>query len=176
VSEGALERALQVMAQLVAVLKRQGYTVEVSEQGRTAALIGGERIFFGIEEPVRKVVTQKPRVPNPTDRWDYDKIVTHEPGGKLALVIHSGTWGKYEQRTRWSDVKVQRIENLIAEFVAGLMRTAIARARPDVVSQTKDLEISRRNVTLKDTLWDKAMASRKPQAPQSPVLTDITRA
>jgi hypothetical protein len=93
VSEGTLDRALQVMAQVVAVLEQQGFNVEVSEQGRSAALINGEHVSFGIEEPIRRVVTRKPRVPNPTYRWDYDEVVTHEPAGKLALIIHSGSMG-----------------------------------------------------------------------------------
>src|ERR1700722_1525546 len=62
VSGGTLDRALQVMAQVVAVLERQGFGVNVSEQGRTAALINGEYVSFGIEEPIRRIVTQKPRV------------------------------------------------------------------------------------------------------------------
>jgi len=89
VSEGTLERALQAMAQIVAVLERRGFIVEVSGQGGTAALIKGERVAFSIEEPSRRVVTQKARVPNPTDRWDYDELVTYEPSGKLAIAIHS---------------------------------------------------------------------------------------
>jgi hypothetical protein len=144
VSEGTLGRALQVMAQVLAVLERQGYTVEVSEEGRTTAFINGERVSFGIEEPIRKVVTQKPRVPNPTDRWDYDEIVTEEPGGKLALVIHSGAWGNYEQRTRWSDAKVQRIENLVADFVAGLMRTAVALRRQEEERKQREAQEQKR--------------------------------
>jgi len=132
------------MAQVLAVLERQGYTVEVSEEGRTTAFINGERVSFGIEEPIRKVVTQKPRVPNPTDRWDYDEIVTEEPGGKLALVIHSGAWGNYEQRTRWSDAKVQRIENLVADFVAGLMRTAVALRRQEEERKQREAQEQKR--------------------------------
>ena len=131
VSEGTLERALLVMAQVLAVLERQGARVEISEQGRTTALINGEHVSFGIEEPIRRVVEQKPRVPNPTDRWDYDEIVKHEPGGKLVLVIHSETWGQHEQRARWNDAKVRRIENHVADFVAGLMRTAVAQQRQE---------------------------------------------
>ena len=129
VSGGTVDRALQVMAEVVAVLERQGFGVGISEQGRTAALINGEFVSFGIEEPIRRVLTQKPRVPNPTDRWDYDEVITHEPSGKLALIIHSGTWERYEQRTRWSDAKVQRVENRISDFVAALMRTAISLRR-----------------------------------------------
>jgi hypothetical protein len=144
VSAGTLDRALQVMAQVVAVLERRGLSVEVSEQGRTTVLINGEHVSFGIEEPIRKVVTQKPRVSNPTDRWDYDEIVTHEPAGKLVLIIHSGTCGQYEQRTRWSDAKVQRIENVIADFVAGLMRTAVALRRQDEERKRREAEQQRR--------------------------------
>lgn len=144
VSEGTIDRALQVMHQILAALERQGYTVEVSEQGRTTALIGGERVSFGIEEPIRKVVTQKARVANPTDRWDYDEIVTHEPAGKLALIIHSGAWGKYEQRTRWGDAKVQRIESLIGDFVAGLMRTAVAVRRQEEERKQREAEEHKR--------------------------------
>ena len=144
VSEGTLERALQVMAQVLAVLERQGARVEISEQGLTTALINGEHVSFGIEEPIRRVVTQKPRVPNPTDRWDYDEIVTHEPGGKLALVIHSETWGQYEQRARWSDAKVQRIENHVADFVAGLMRTAVAQRRQEEERKKREAEQQKR--------------------------------
>jgi hypothetical protein len=98
VSEGTLERALHVMAQIVAVLERHGHSVTVSDTGGTIALINNERLLFGIEEPIRKVVVQKPRVPNPTDRWDYDETVSYEPGGKLALCIHSDApWGEREE-------------------------------------------------------------------------------
>jgi hypothetical protein len=131
VSGGTLERALLVMNQVLAVLERQGTGVKISEQGHTTALINGGQVSFGIEEPIRRVVVQKPRVPNPTDRWDYDKVVTHEPGGKLALVIYSTTWGQNAQRARWSDAKVRWIETLVADFVAGLLRTAVALRRQE---------------------------------------------
>ncbi len=140
VSEGTLDRALQVMAQVVAVLERQGFSVEVSEQGRTAALINGEYVSFGIEEPIRRIMTQRPRVSNPTDRWDYDEVVTHEPGGKLALIIHSGTWDRYQQRARWSDAKVQRVETRIPDFVAALIRTAVSLRRQEQDRKHRETE------------------------------------
>ena len=125
VSEETLDRALRVMAQVIAVLERQCFSVEVSDQGHTFALINGEHVRFAIEEPVRKVVTLRPRVPHPTDRWDYDKVVTHELEGKLVLSILAETCDRFEQRKRWSDAKSQRVESLIAGFVAGLMQTSI---------------------------------------------------
>jgi predicted RNase H-like nuclease (RuvC/YqgF family) len=109
-----------------------------------AAIINGEPVSFGIEEQIRKVVTQKPRVPNPTDRWDYDQIVTYEPSGKLVLVIHASTWGDSEQRTKWSDAKIQRAETLIPEFVAGLMRTAIVLRRQEEARKQREADERRR--------------------------------
>ena len=144
VSEGTLERALLAMNQVLAVLERQGGSVKISDQGHTAALINGEHVSFGIEEPIRKVVVQKPRVPNPTDRWDYDKVVTHEPGGTLALVIYSTTWGQYAQRARWGDAKARRVENLIADFVAGLLRTAVALRRQEEDRKKREAEERKR--------------------------------
>jgi hypothetical protein len=144
VSEGMLDRALQVMAQVLGVLERQGLTVEVSEQGRTVVLIKGEHVSFGIEEPIQRVATQKARVPDPTDRWDYDEIVTHEPAGKLALIIDWETWERREQRTRWSDAKLQRVENLIPDFVAGLMRIAVALRRKEEERKRREAEEQKR--------------------------------
>lgn len=142
VSEGMLERALQVMSQVLMVLERQGFSVEVSD-GRTATVINGERVCFGIEEPIRRVVTEKARVSNPTDRWDYDEVVTHEPAGKLALVIKASLW-REQERTRWSDAKVQRVESLVADFVAGLMRTAVALRRQEEERKQREAERDRR--------------------------------
>jgi len=125
VTEGILDRALQIMSQVLSVLERQNLRVEISEQHSTVALIEGQHISFGIEESIRKVITQKPRVPNPTDRWDYDQTVTYEPSGRLALMIQSESWRTPGLRTKWSDAKIQRIEKMIPDFVAGLMRIAV---------------------------------------------------
>lgn len=104
------------------------------------AVLNGVQVRFDIEEPVHKVVTSKPRVPNPTDRWDYDEVVKREPGGKLVLSIHAYMWGKYEQRTRWSDGKVQKLENMVAEIAACLMRTAVSLRRQDEERKQQEAE------------------------------------
>ena len=144
VSSGTLDRALNIMTQILFILERQGYEVLVSEEGHTFAVIDGTRVRFEIEEPVHKVVISKARVANPTDRWDYDEIAKREPGGKLVFSIHAYTWGKYEQRKRWSDAKVQRLENMVGEIVAGLVRTAIALRRQDEERKREEAERQRR--------------------------------
>lgn len=110
----------------------------------TAADIEGRRIAFGIEEPIRKVVTQKPRVPNPTDKWDYDKIVTFEPSGYLVLTIHTSSWGTRGFRQKWSDAKKRRVETLIPDFIAGMMRTALVLRREEEDRARKEQERQRR--------------------------------
>jgi predicted RNase H-like nuclease (RuvC/YqgF family) len=132
------------MADVLAVLERHGSEVIVSEEGQTLAVINGTQVRFAIEEPVHKVVISKPRVPNPTDRWDYDEVIKREPGGKLVLTIRAYTWGKYEQRTQWSDAKVQRLENVVPEIVAGLMPTAVALRRQDEDRKREEAERERK--------------------------------
>lgn len=144
VSAQTLDRALVLIEQVIVVLERQACDVIISEDGHTVAVIDGIKVRFDIEEPVHEVVISKPRVPNPTDRWDYDEVVKREPGGKLVLSIHAYTWGKYEQRTRWSDGKVQRIENMVPEIVAGLMRTALSLRRQDEQRKREEAERERR--------------------------------
>jgi len=140
VTEGTLDRALQIMSQVLCVLEKQNLSVDISGQGNTTALIQGQHISFGIEEPIRKVVTQKPRVPNPTDRWDYDEVVTFEPSGMLALIIHSDNWDTRALRKRWSDAKIQRIEILIPDFVAGLVRMGVVLRQKEEERKRRELE------------------------------------
>jgi hypothetical protein len=132
------------MSRVLSVLEKQNLSVEISEQGSTVALIEGQRISFGIEEPIKKVVTQKPRVPNPTDRWDYDQTVTYEPSGMLALMIYSASWQNPGLRTKWSDAKIQRIENMIPDFVAGLIRIGIVLRQDAEAKKRRELAEQRR--------------------------------
>lgn len=154
VTERTLNRALQIMAQLLSILEMHNVSVEISEQGDTSALIQGQRVSFGIEEPIRKVVTQKPRVANPTDRWDFDKVVTFEPSGTLALVIHSDGGDTRALRKRWSDAKVQRIEKLIPEFVATLMRAAAILRQREEERKQRELEEQKKALKLEQLRKD----------------------
>ena len=133
-----------IMSQLLAVLERQGFTVEVTEKGSTIASMNGQRVFFGIEEVVRQSVTRKPRVPEPKNRWDYDRFVSYEPRASLALLIHSQTWRSPSLRKRWADAKIQRLEDLIPDFVAGLMRTAVALRLHEQELKERELERQKR--------------------------------
>ena len=144
VSERTLDRALQVMARIVVVLERQGHSVRISDEGDTLAIINSQQVPFLLEEPVQKVVTEKARVPNPTDRWDYDREVTREPVGKLALKVIANTWGQPEQRKHWRDGKTQRLEALVPAIVAGLLRLSISLRRMEEERRKRELDQRRR--------------------------------
>lgn len=155
VTAGMLDRALQVMASVLAVLENQGFNVESGETGGAAVTIHGQRIAFGIEEPVHRVVTKKARVPNPTDRWDYDESVSFEPSGKLELLIRTNSWDSGSLRHKWGDAKKQRVENLVPDFVAGLIRVAIATRRAEEESKRRQEEEqakSRERATLRKSI------------------------
>ena len=144
VTANRLERALQVMSQVLAVLEAQGFTVEATDKDVSVACINGQQVVFGIEEVIRRNVILKPRVPQPKDRWDYDRIVSYEPTGVLALIIHSGSWRSQSLRKRWADAKTQRVEDLIPDFVAGLMRTAVVLRREEEELKQRELERQKR--------------------------------
>ena len=53
------------MAQVIAVLERQGGQVIVSDEGRTNAIINGTPVRFEIEEPVHKIIELEAPSPEP---------------------------------------------------------------------------------------------------------------
>lgn len=180
VTAGALDRALNVMAQILTVLEQRGIKIEVLEQDVTAAFVDGQKICFGIAEPIRRVVTQNARVPNPSDKWDYDQVVTFEPSGTLALSIHNTTWSASGLRKKWGDTQRHPIEEVIPDFIAGLMRTAVvvrreeeARLRQEQERQRKEQERAELRVQIDEEEkklkqfeewlenWDKAEQMRR---------------
>jgi hypothetical protein len=62
----------------------------------------------------------------------------------LALVIHSETWRSPSLRKRWADAKIQRLEDLIPDFVAGVMRTAVALRLHEQELKERELERQKR--------------------------------
>ena len=67
---------------------------------------------------------------------------SREEAGSLRPLGH--TWGDREERRRWSDAKVRRVESRVADFVAGLMRTAIAQRRREEKRKRDEAEKEKR--------------------------------
>jgi hypothetical protein len=148
VTAGTLDRSLHVMSSMLAILEAQGFTVETPEQGGAGARVNDQLVLFCIEEKIQQVVAKKPRVPNPTSSWDYERTVSYEATGALALVVQSDVWPPQNLRKRWSDGKTRRVEDQIPEFVAGLMRMAVALRRQADERKKREEERMRREQEL----------------------------
>jgi hypothetical protein len=72
------------------------------------------------------------------------RIVTNEATGVLALMIHTSMWPMHSLRKKWSDAKIQRVEKLIPDFFAGLMRTAIVLRRDEGEKNRRESEPQQR--------------------------------
>jgi hypothetical protein len=87
---------------------------------------------------------RKPRVPNPSDRWDYDEIVKNEPSGLLALIIHCDRWETSGAPNEMAGQNPEDLKNLIPDFVAGLMRIAVVLRQNQEERERKKLEEQQR--------------------------------
>ncbi len=79
-----------------------------------------EKIHFGIKEI--DDISMKPLPEwrkNDTSRMMSDYI--HTPSGRLKLKIIEYTWGREGLRKTWTDGKCQRIENILNEFIDGMI-------------------------------------------------------
>lgn len=133
VSREQRQRALRIMDALVKYLEASGVGVEVSRKPKddwgsdertfvTEAIVGEERVGFALREKLR--MHREP----PSDRdaargWPWDRsTVSYLPSGVLELRL---TCERLEgMRRSWSDGKRQRLEDVLGEFVAGLVPAA----------------------------------------------------
>jgi len=133
VSKTTLSRALGIMAAIISILEDHGVRVRVMPGDRsrgdgsheTAATIFGERIQFGITERTRQV-----RVPDPTatpDNAGRQRSVSHyEATGELSVHVFSGS--SYFT-TIWRDTEQTKIESLVPECIASIMKIAVEYRR-----------------------------------------------
>jgi hypothetical protein len=137
VSKASLSRALTVFAGIIAVLEDQGMKVEVVMEDRswgnhsweTAARIFGERIRFGLTERMRQNKIPDPRaMPLATGRPRC--MTQYEPTGELSIHIRNST--SYFQTT-WHDTEQVKIESMVPEFVAGMMKAGVECRRQTLI-------------------------------------------
>jgi hypothetical protein len=133
VSKPQLARALGIMAAVIAVLEDNGAKVRVTPGDRsygdrlsqTIATIFGENIQFGIIEHTKHV-----RVPDTTtgpDAIGRQRYQHHyDPTGQLSLrIINHSSYFK----TSWDDTEQTKMESLVPECVASMMKVAVEHRR-----------------------------------------------
>lgn len=132
VSQGSLDRALQIMNLHLWAWEKEGWKVWTAESGkfRTRVEIEGEELGVYLEEVTKfKGTTQRPSRPDEQSPEGYPAYVTESHWhntGKLILRIQY----VYNLRCKWSDCLRHRLEGCVEAFMKGL-RKAAERKRED---------------------------------------------
>ena len=133
VSKASLNRALAIMAAVTAVLECHGVRVRVMPGDRsygarsfeTSAAIFGEKVQFGVTERTRQVRVAVPGAsPNATGR--QPSVTHYEATGELSLHVFSNS--RYFT-TVWRDSDKAKIESLVPECIASMMKIAVEYRR-----------------------------------------------
>lgn len=120
VSDKQFRRALLIMDTLMKELEKRGFKMApLNGRGResTAAIIMDEKVHFGIVEIYDKFLKQLPEGQKEPTPYDY----TSKPCGRLKLKIIESPWRSDGLRKTWSDGKCQKIENILNEFIDGMI-------------------------------------------------------
>lgn len=130
VSKAQLSCALRIMQALIDALISDGYEFvpPATAKDPTAVVIHGEKVGFSISESIdshlKGPLTLKQY--KAKHRWgpsSYDYVRT--PSGRLTLSIPPFVYyGGDGLRHNWRDGKMQRLEDILGNFIAGLRRAA----------------------------------------------------
>jgi hypothetical protein len=129
VSRASLDRAIRVIAGLVALIEREGFSLSVGNGHReqTTATVYGQTIKFGLVEQVERVEASVPRSGGLVDRvlkYGAQPPVAREPSGKLLIEVWD-LWSSHKKR--WKDGKTAQLEDLIPKVLGGFIRIALHR-------------------------------------------------
>lgn len=130
------------MAAIIAVLEENGVKVRVTsgdrsygdQSNKTIATIFGEDIRFGIFEHIKHV-----RVPDLTagpDSIGRQRYQRHfDPTGHLSLrVLNDSSYFK----TSWDDTEQTKLESLVPECVASIMKVAVEHQRETAIKNQEE--------------------------------------
>ncbi len=142
VSKESLGRSLAIMASLIAILEDNGVKIRTmpgdrsygARRNETSATIFGEKILFGILEKIRRQ-----RVPDPNTTPDASGrqrfMTAHEATGELSIHVFSSS---RFFTTRCSDSDQIKIESLVPECVASMMKIAVEHRRETAKRQLEE--------------------------------------
>jgi hypothetical protein len=144
VSETVLPRALRILDALFRALddRKIGITWDSTADANLYVTVLGEGVTFWISELVERVphtltaeeeARKKRSVYSYFPQWDY------KPTGELRIAI-SGLPYDSKIRQTWSDGIIQRLENCLGAFVAGLHLAALALKRHRQECERRDRE------------------------------------
>ena len=127
VAPDSFDRALRIMDALVKAIEKRGFKLCQNSKidGGVSVGVNGEMLSFILDERVMRndhLLNEEEKKKIAKDRWYLHSLPKYDyvPTGKLSLRIE----GWYDSRSTWGDAKIQRVENCLNDFLAGLVRTA----------------------------------------------------
>ena len=141
VSKARLTRALRIMAAVLYLLEKEGFSIRVQKAGSesTTAVVFGEEIRFGLVEKSRQIKIELPKPKNSTPpSYTYNPIKL-EPTGRLSLEV----WNHYstDAQRSWRDSERASLEKQLPKCVAGMMKIALLeRAAEDVRAKREKIK------------------------------------
>jgi len=150
VARDSLDRALRVADALLKALDEREFRVDLvkDEIRQTRVEILNEHVQIRLGEKVRQIKRRA------KDRWDWPRY-EYAPTGVLRLSILSRD--ALNVRKIWQDGKMQRIEDCLNRFTAGMVKAALAikeeRARRDQ-RQREWLEAEQRRAEEQQRRWE----------------------
>jgi len=123
VSKNALPRALRLLEAIVCTCEKQGWSVEGNDEKE------GSRIRIADDPVTFSMIEQSDRIELPSTKeekaWSYWRPrFKHEANGRLTIQITD--WLPTGMRRTWSDGKKQRLENILGEFLDGVVQASAA--------------------------------------------------
>jgi hypothetical protein len=140
VSANALGRALHIMNAIIVTLEDEGFPVSVGRGiHETSAIIFGHQIKFAIFEKLEVTGRREEG-----DGIRKTKVVDHAPTGNLELRMGDFTYG-----SKLRDRKKEKLENMLAGCVGGLMRLGRSEVLAAEEKRLREIEEARR----REELW-----------------------
>ena len=124
VGNANIRRALRIIDALLKALEKRGFDVSL-ESGMACAHILDEKIEFTMREFTHrseKIFTEKELKEREKYSWMRDRTeYVFTPCGELSLIINR--WA-YRHTKKWSDAKNQLVEDVLNDFIIGLIKEA----------------------------------------------------
>ena len=108
VSNGLLERALRIFSIIIKVLRHRGHDVIV-EEGKTFALIHGERVLLRLNEKMK-------RIENPNEKQTYYKYLFVD-SGNLRFEMGIDDFSSWHRPLKVEDNEKRKLEDCIKTIV-----------------------------------------------------------
>lgn len=155
ISKDSIARAMRIMDALVKALEKRGFSISNmeniggncnSKKYLSCAIIMGEKICFHLTEKYSKKerpLTKEQLIEKINRPSFFNQPFDYFPTGKLYLEITTHAYSI--NRKTWSDTNTHRLEDLMNDFMMGLIKTAAA-ITADRIEREKEEQLHRERI------------------------------